>query len=48
MSDDEVLEILFYGMEPDAHTVWGWEVRKAARESLVAKQFRDAFSRQKK
>jgi len=48
MSDEEVAEILYYGEEPDAITVWGWEVRKAARETILARQFGEAYGRQKK
>lgn len=48
MSDDEIREILYYGMEPDALTVWGWEVRKSARMEKVLRRFRDAYGRQKK
>ena len=47
MSDDEIREILFFGIEPDALTVWGWEVRKSARRSEVARRFREAYGRQK-
>lgn len=47
MSDDEIRAILFYGIEPDALTVWGWEVRKSARCSEVARRFREAYGRQK-
>ena len=47
MSDDEIREILFFGIEPDALTVWGWEVRKSARREDIARRFREAYGRQK-
>lgn len=48
MSDDEIRGILYYGIEPDAFTVWGWEMKKSARNSSVERRFRDAYGRQKK
>ena len=47
MSEDEVAGILFGGEEPDAVTVWGWEVRRATRRAILARQFREAERRQK-
>lgn len=48
MSEEEIRAILYYGMEPDSLTVWGWELRKTARRSELARRFRDAYGRQKK
>ena len=48
MSDDEIMHILLCGEEPDALTVWGWEVRKSVRDARLARAFRDAQTRQKK
>ena len=47
MSDGEIASILFGGESPDAITVWGWEVRRAVRQAVMARQFMEAYDRQK-
>ena len=47
MSDDEIRGILYFGIEPDALAIWGWEVWKRARGEDVARRFREAYGRQK-
>ena len=47
MTEDEVAEILLYGIVPDGMKIAVWDIRRRQREEMLYGMFNDAFLSEK-